>query len=103
MKYEYECPEHGEVELDHKITENRKLQYCPKRAQWDTTRPLEVCGKHLKPLISQNSAITSGQPAVFKGEIWERSRSWKDAGTIDLADGPYQEQVRAKRDPVAVR
>ena len=104
MRYEYLCDEHGELELDHRITEDRKNQFCPKIVLWDDDGyDMEACGHLLKPLISHNSAINSAVPAVFKGDIWERSRSWKDAGTFDLADGPYREQVKAKRDPVAVR
>jgi hypothetical protein len=108
VTYLYLCPIHGELELEHRITADRAAQRCPElikvKARGRGCDRTTTCGKPLKPLIALG-AHSRDLPAVFKGRDWPRKQSmqYRDAGTIDLADGDYNEQKKAKRDKVAVR
>lgn len=101
MKYAYQCARHGEVELDHRITEDRKKQYCPRlvrsKAGKGKTLP---CGAHLKPLIVMGTH-NRDWPAVFKGYHWPRQESLQYRNIGCNEKGPNGEPYR-HRDPIAV-
>lgn len=112
MRYEYECPVHGEVELDHPMTADRKGQRCPRtvmvrvrseeelRTGVDTPGPAPhvhgTCNEPLKPLISARPELRD-MPANFVGRGWTRREgdSYRNAGTIELRKGATTEEYRA--------
>lgn len=78
MTYLYECPVHGEMELEHRITEDRKEQFCL-LAVATNDLGFDVCGESLKPLIGRHDTYRGDvRPAVFRGNHWhfKTQKAW---------------------------
>jgi hypothetical protein len=94
IHYLYDCRVHGELEIEHRITEDRKARACPKG-----------CGETLKPLISSGGAHKD-HPAVFRGGGWEfkDQPQYKEYHVTTTRDDPLGTRAaKERRDPAAVR
>lgn len=104
LTYLYECPDHGELELEHSIHEDRKTKRC--KVLLDRTVGAATCGALLKPLIGRNENYRGDvRPAIFRGPNWDFKAlpKWKHetarVGSADpVAVGSYTNKARSAED-----
>jgi len=90
LTYLYECPEHGEMEIQHGMRVDRRRQRCP------------TCRKRLKPLVIHHDTYRGDvRPFIGKGHNWhyKTQKLWKEetvkVGTPDpVAVGSYHTHHR---------
>lgn len=71
MTYEYLCPVHGELTIEHRMSESRKGRSCTRDVARRPGKKIKrICGAPLKPLISSDTHHRD-HPAIFRGGGWE--------------------------------
>jgi len=80
-RYDYKCEEHGEIEVSHAMSVDRRSMPCP------------YCNSFMKPLISKGVGLTlTGRPAwayndVMKAACANNSNVTKDTTISDNREG----------------
>lgn len=110
LTYLYECPVHGEMEIQHSIKADRKKQRCPRVIRGRVAisvgpdgiptgeagkRYERPCGEKLEPRVIRHDTYRGDvRPAIFVGHQWDFKKAprWTH-GVID----------KGKKDPTAVR
>ncbi|MFW5891114.1 MAG: hypothetical protein ACOCUI_02745 [bacterium] len=68
MKYEYRCENHGIIEINHGMQEDREGRKCP------------VCDSNIKPIISGGAQIIlTGRPPWAYNDVIKSASNSEDA------------------------